>query len=150
MKTIILNFIQRGLMACGFGPIVLAIVYFFLQRYHVLEIITVQELCLGIFTCSALAFIAGGSNVLYQIERLPLLMAILIHAVVLYFSYLTVYLINGWLKWGMVPLLVFTVIFIAGYLAIWAIIYTITRSRTNTLNKILNQKRLNADAMKNL
>ena len=64
-----------------------------------------------------LAFIAGGMNVLYQIERLPLMLAILIHGGVLYASYLAMYLVNGWLQWGETPILAFTMIFVFGYLA---------------------------------
>ena len=32
MNKIILGFIHKGLMACGFGPIIWAIVYFFLEK----------------------------------------------------------------------------------------------------------------------
>jgi hypothetical protein len=65
--------------------------------------------------------------------------AITVHGAVLYISYLATYLINGWLEQGRWPILVFTVIFIAGYLAIWAVIYCITKRRTERLNEILKQ-----------
>ena len=95
---------------------------------------------MGIISLSALAFIAGGMNALYQIERLPLMAAISIHGGVLYLSYLATYLLNGWLDRGITPILVFTVIFLLGYVIIWAVIYTIVRHRTNRLNEILKQK----------
>jgi uncharacterized membrane protein len=53
---------------------------------------------------------------------------------------LVTYLINGWLEWGAMPILVFTGIFVVGYLAIWAIIYAIIKSRTARLNDILKEK----------
>ena len=143
MKKIVSEFFRRGLVACGFGPIVLAILYLILQRQAVLESLTVNEVCLGIVSLSVLAFIAGGMNVVYQIERLPLMVAILIHGVVLYISYLGTYLLNDWLEWGTIPILVFSVIFIVGYLAIWAIIYSIIKKRTEKLNVILKQKQQN-------
>ena len=102
MKKIVSEFIHRGLTACGFGPIVLAILYLILQHQDVLKTLTVNQVCLEIFSISALAFIAGGLNVLYQIERLPLMVAILIHGSVLYISYLGTYLLNGWLKRGII------------------------------------------------
>ena len=140
MKKIVLEFVRRGLIACGFGPIVLAILYLILNQQAVIETLTVNEVCLGIFSLSVLAFLAGGMNVVYQIERLPLMVAILIHGVVLYITYLATYLLNDWLEWGGTPILVFSGIFILGYFAIWAIIYAIIKKRTERLNIILKQK----------
>ena len=140
MKRIILEFSHRGLVAFGFGPIVLAILYLILQHQGVVQNLTADQVCLGIFSLSALAFIAGGMNVIYQIEQLPLMVAILIHGGVLYISYLGTYLLNGWLEWGVTPILVFTAIFGFGYLVIWAIIYSINKRRTEKLNELLKKK----------
>ena len=141
MKKNVFEFVRRGLVACGFGPLVLAALYLLLQRQGVLHTLTVNEVCLGIVSLSALAFIVGGMNVIYQVERLPLMVAILIHGGVLYASYLGTYLINGWLEWGMTPILAFSGIFAVGYLAIWAVIYTVTKKNTARLNEALMQKR---------
>ena len=140
MKKYSLDFLRRGLAACGLGPIVLAILYLILQCQGTITTLTINQVCLGIFSLSALAFIAGGMNVIYQIERLPLMMAILIHGGVLYISYLATYLLNDWLEWGAVPLLVFSGIFVLGYLVIWAIIYSIIKRNTKKLNEGLKQK----------
>ena len=145
MKKHIFDFIRRGLVACGFGPMVLAVLYLVLQRHAGMETLTVNQVCLGIFSLSALAFIAGGMNMIYQIEQLPLMAAIFIHGVVLYISYLATYLINSWLEWGTMPILVFTGIFILCYLAIWAVIYSLTKKSTDRINAILKEKQLNAN-----
>lgn len=143
MKQTVLEFIRRGLTACGFGPLALAVLYLILHGNGNLEMLTVEQVCLGIFSLTGLAFIAGGMNVLYQMERLPLMAAILIHGCVLYGSYLATYLLNGWLKWGTTPILVFSGIFAGGYLAVWAAIYIITKRRTKAVNALLQQKRQN-------
>jgi len=140
MKKNVLEFFWRGLSACGFGPMVLAILYLILQHQGAIETLTVNQVCLGIFSLSALAFIAGGMNAIYQMERLPLMVAILIHGAVLYVSYLGTYLLNDWLEWGGVPILIFSGIFVLGYLIIWVIIYTIIKRNTEKLNTILKQK----------
>ena len=145
MKRNVLDFCRRGLIACGFGPIVLAILYLILQNHGVLQTLTINQVCLGIFSLSALAFIAGGMNAIYQLEQLPLMVAILIHGSVLYISYLGTYLLNGWLEWGVTPILVFSGIFVLGYLAIWAIIYSITKKRTERINEILKKKQKHED-----
>ena len=136
MKRYILDFLRRGLAAMGFGPMVLAVLYLLLP----VQTLTVQAVSLGIFSLSALAFLAGGLNVLYQIERLPLMAAIGIHGGVLYAGYLATYLLNGWLDWGRLPVLVFTAIFAVGYLAIWAVIYAIMRRSTARVNALLKRR----------
>ena len=140
MKRFVLDFLRRGLMACGFGPMVLAVVYGILHRCGVVETLTVYQVFVGIFSLSALAFVAGGMNAVYQIERLPLMVAILIHGAVLYLGYLGTYLLNGWLEWGALPILVFSGIFALGYLVIWAIIYCIIKRNTERINAVLKQK----------
>ena len=143
MKNIIKNFVFRGLVACGFGPIVLAVIYLILKQNNVIDILTVNQVCIGIFSISVLAFVSGGMNAIYQIERLPLMFAILIHGVVLYMTYLGTYLLNDWLALGTTPILVFTVIFIVGYLIIWAIIYFSVRTSTSKVNETLKIKQEN-------
>lgn len=140
MKKIVLEFVRRGSMACGLGPIVLAVVYLVIRQQAGIESLTVKEVCYGIFSLAALAFIAGGMNVIYQIERIPLMLAILIHGGVLYISYLITYLFNGWLERGMMPILVFTCIFIFVYMIIWAVIYAIMKRRTERINVLLKRK----------
>ena len=143
MKKFILEFLRRGFVAAGIGPIVLAIVYLILQQASAVEMLSVNQVCIGIFSITALAFIAGGMNAIYQIERLPLMVAILIHGSVLYISYLGTYLLNDWLVWGVMPIVVFSAIFVVGYVVIWAIIYSITKRSTEKLNEMLKQKQQN-------
>ena len=140
MKKFLLDFLRRGLAACGIGPMVLAVLYLILQQTAAVETLTVNQVCIGIVSLTALAFIAGGMNAVYQIERLPLMVAVLIHGVVLYVSYLGTYLLNQWLDGGTTPILVFSGVFVAGYLAIWAIIYAIIKRNTEKLNEILKKR----------
>jgi len=140
MKREVKEFLRRGVAACGLGPVVFAVLYLILQHNGTVESLTVNEVCIGILSLSALAFIAGGMNVIYQVEQLPLMVAILIHGSVLYISYLSTYLINDWLEWGKAPILVFTGIFFLGYLLIWAIIYSIIKRNTKKINAQLKKK----------
>ena len=140
MKNFVLEFLRRGFVASGIGPIVLAIVYLILQQTAAVETLSVNQVCIGTFSITALAFIAGGMNAIYQIERLPLMMAILVHGGVLYISYLGTYLLNNWLDFGVLPIVVFSAIFVVGYIVIWAIIYSIIKRNTAKLNKMLKQK----------
>lgn len=147
MKKYMLEFLRRGLVACGFGPLVLAIFYLILQQRGDIEVLTVDQVCLGIFSLSALAFIAGGMNAIYQIERLPLMVAILIHGGVLYISYLLTFLLNDWLERAAVSIAVFSVVFVVGYLAVWAVIYSIIKRNTDRINRMLKEKQQGAEEM---
>ena len=140
MKEKIWEFIRRGMMGSALGPLVLIVIYLILHRQGIIQTLTVNEVCLGFFSLSALAFIASGMNVIYQFERLPLMIAILIHGIVLYISYLATYLVNDWLEFGVTQILIFSAIFILGYLAIWAVIYTISRKNTKRINALLEKK----------
>ena len=140
MKKYVLEFLRRGLVACGFGPLILAIIYLILQQQDLLDTLTVNQVCLGIFSLTALAFIAGGMNTIYQIEKLPLMIAIFIHGSVLYLSYLDTYLLNGWLGLGTAPILVFSGIFVFGYVIIWIIIYSVIKRNTDQMNELLKQQ----------
>ena len=143
MKKFVLEFVRRGFIATGLGPIVLAIVYLILKQSAAIDTLTVNQVCIGIFSLSALAFIAGGMNAIYQVERMPLMTAILIHGGTLYIGYLGTYLLNDWLDFGITPIIVFTAIFVVGYIVIWAIIYSIIRRSTAKLNEILKKKQQN-------
>lgn len=140
MKKIFLEFCRRGMIASGFGPIVLAIVYLILDHHSSIELLTLNQVYIGIFSLSVLAFIAGGMNVVYQIERLPLMYAIFLHGIVLYVAYLITYLINDWIVWGLTPIFVFTGIFVFSYIVIWIFIYIITKKNTDKINQILIEK----------
>ena len=143
MKKFILEFFRRGFIAAGIGPIVLAIVYLILQHSADVNTLTVHEVCSGIFSLTTLAFIAGGMNAIYQVERMPLMTAILIHGGILYIGYLGTYLLNDWLDFGVIPIMVFTAIFVVGYIVIWAIIYSVIKRNTAKLNEMLKKKQQN-------
>ena len=140
MRKNVLEFFRRGCMACGLGPVVLAVVYLVLQKQGLVELLTVREVCAGIFSLTALAFLCGGMGVIYASERLPLMAAILIHGGVLFVGYLITYRVNGWLEEGAEPVFAFTWIFVIGYLLIWAGIYLVTRMRTTKVNETLKKQ----------
>lgn len=137
MKKFWKEFILRGFVACGFGPIILAIIYGVLGATGAAQTLTPAEVCKGILTIALMAFIAGGVTAVYQMEELPLFLAILIHGIALYLDYLMIYLVNGWIAEGVKPLLIFTGIFILGYAIIWAIIYAIIRKDARNINRHL-------------
>lgn len=141
MKKFVGEFIQRGFFACGFGPIVWAIIIFILsQKYDIVQTIPATEAVIGIVSSALLAFVAGGINAIYKVERIPLVLAIFIHAVILYLDYIVIYLVNGWVKAEITVLAIFTAFFFSGFALIWAIIYFCTKKSTDRLNKKLAEQ----------
>ena len=132
MKKYILEFFKRGFIAAGGGPVVLAIIYGVLGKTGAVISLTPNEVCLGILSITLMAFIIGGIGMIYTVESLPLPMAILIHAGVLYLDYLLIYLLNDWLpKYAIGG---FTAVFALGYALVWLVIYLCIRAKTKKLN----------------
>jgi flagellar biosynthesis/type III secretory pathway M-ring protein FliF/YscJ len=75
--------------------------------------------------------------------------AILIHGGVLYIGYLGTYLLNDWLDFGLIPIVVFTAIFVVGFIVIWAVIYSIIRKNTEKLNEMLKKKQYSWEGIDN-
>lgn len=141
MKKHVKEFVHRGLMASVGGPIILAIINLCIQGGGETMTLTVNEVALAILSSALMAFIAAGVSVVYQIEKLPLMWASFIQAIVLYFDYLLIYLLNGWLKCDPKVIFIFTIIFIAGYAVIWSLIYFLSiRPSINKMNRKLQEE----------
>lgn len=139
MKKFWKEFLLRGLICAGGGPLVLAVIYGILGATGAVSQLSPSQVCIGILTIMLLAFIAAGMTAVYQAEQLPLPTRILLHGGALYIAYILSYLINGWLQQSLVPILVFTGIFAGGYGLIWLIVYWVERSKAEAINKKLRQ-----------
>lgn len=139
MKKFWKEFLLRGMICAGGGPIVLAIIYGILGATGTVEFFSPSEVCLGIVTITLLAFIVAGMTAIYQMEQLPLPIMILLHGGALYIAYILTYLLNGWLQRSLIPIAIFTGIFIAGYAVIWFIVYYVEKRKTDKLNKLLQE-----------
>lgn len=137
MKRFIKNFILRGLVASRFGPLILVTIYY---GYQLTENVTsrpMAEININIISSLLMALIADIIGAIFKVEKVPLGVATLIDAIVIYFDYLFFYLINNWISIMVKPLLVFTVIYIIGYTIIWLIIYKKVKSQVQKVNQRL-------------
>ncbi len=138
MKKFIVEFLKRGAMFAGLGPVILSIVYIFLGANGVVETVPVTTLIREILTSMLLAFIAAGISAVYQTEKLQLGMASLIQGSVLFLDYIILYLVNGWMPFTWQAIALFTAIFVAAFLIIWAIVYLSIRRNIKKMNQQLN------------
>ena len=139
MKTFWKEFMLRGLICAGGGPVVLGIIYGILGATGVVEAISPASVCLAILSITLLGFVAAGMTAIYQMEQLPLPIMILLHGGALYLAYIVTYLMNGWLQQSLVSILIFTGIFLTGYGLIWCIIYWVERAKAKRLNQLLKK-----------
>lgn len=135
MKKYLLEFGHRGLLAAAGGPVILAIIYGILGATGTVTAFSPSEVCMGVLSITLMAFIAAGITMIYQVEQLPLILAILIHAGVLYLDYLIMYLLNSWIPRNGSAIGIFTAIFFAGFALVWLIIYLCIRRNTQKLNE---------------
>lgn len=134
MKNFWKHFFINGLMGMGFGPIILTAVYFFLKINHVISVLTVDEVNLAIISALIITFVQGSSITIFRIEKLSLGKATMIQSLLIYFTLIFIYLINKWIKFTFVEVLIFTIIYWVGYLIIWLSIYLNIRRQIKNAN----------------
>lgn len=139
MKKYIKEFLLRGLIFGGFGPIILAIIYFIISRVDKSITFRGDEILLGTVSVYLLAFVHAGASIFNQIEEWGLNKSIGVHFAVLYFSYSACYLFNTWIPFDIKIFLIFTGIFIAVYAVIWTIVYLCVRNSARKINYVLNK-----------
>ena len=131
MKAFLKEFVKRGSMFCGGGPLIVAIIYMFLP----VETVGVSHIVTEILTSLLLAFIAAGISEIYTVEKIPYPTAGLIQGSVLLADYLTIYLINGWIPVTWQSITMFVTIFVAAFLTSSLIIYHSIKVQIEKLNK---------------
>ncbi len=134
MKDFIKNFIKSGLMATGFGPLILVIFYYIYSVTINFHTISIQNVNKNILSSLLLAFIAGGISAVFKVEKISLGLATMIDAIVIYVDYLLFYVFNNWIELQIIPFLVFTALYIIGYLIIWLCIYHQVKIQVKQLN----------------
>ena len=119
MKKHIINFLHRGLIFGGFGPIIAGIVFFILSKTIDNFSLSGSQLLISIVSTYVLSFIHAGSSVFYQIDEWAIWKSLALHFSSLYLSYTSCYLINSWIPFIPIAIVIFTIVFILTYLIIW-------------------------------
>lgn len=131
------SFLHRGLLFSGFGPIVAGIVYAILQQTIEGFSLTGTQVFLAILSMYCLAFLQAGASVFNQIGEWPLTKALFCHFFTLYLAYVLCYLLNTWIPFEPMVVLIFTGIFVIAYFVVWITVYTIVKKTSKHLNQKL-------------
>ncbi len=137
MNKYLKSFFLRGLIFGGFGPIIVGIVYLSLSYSIENFALSGGEVFLAIISVYLLAFIQGGVSIFNQVESWSTAKSTIIHLGVIYITYVLCYLINTWIPFEWIALLIFTGIFVLSYFIIWITVFIIVKNTSKRLNEKL-------------
>ena len=131
------NFLHRGLIFGGFGPIVLGIIFFCIELSGTQLGLGGGEVLMAIFSTYILAFVQAGASVFNQIEEWPLTKSLFCHFSLLFVVYSLAYVLNSWIPFEPVVLLIFCLVFVLVYFTVWLTVYFCVKAHTKKLNERL-------------
>ncbi len=134
MNKYLKAFLLRGLTFAGFGPVILAIVYFCISIFNPQITFEGSEILLGTISVYILAFVHAGASIFNHIEEWGLNKSIACHFGSLYVAYSICYLLNSWIPFDLKVFGIFTGIFAGVYIVIWTIVYLCVRTTSKKLN----------------
>ncbi len=138
MNYSVKEFLKRGLMFSGLGPIVAGIVYLCIEKSGTELNLSGSTMLLAIITTYIIAFVHAGSSIFNTIEHWSRVKGLLFQLISIYVVYTAGYLINSWLPLKIEVIIIYTVIFIVAFLSVWLTVFFITKSVTKKLNDKLN------------
>lgn len=138
MNKYVKEFLTRGMAFGGFGPIVAGIIYLILSHTLPDFALSGTKVFWAIVSTYLLAFLQAGASVFNQIEHWPLAKSLLCHFLTIYIAYVSCYLLNTWIPFEPMVLVVFTAAFIALYFIIWSIVYFSVKAAEKKLNQNLH------------
>ncbi len=134
MNKYLKAFLLRGLIFGGFGPVILAIIYFCISLFHPETVFSGTEIFSGTLSTYILAFVHAGASVFNNIDEWGLNKSIACHFGSLYAAYSICYLLNSWIPFDLKVFGIFTAIFIGVYLVVWTVVYLCVRNASKKLN----------------
>ena len=123
----------------GFGPIVGGIVFAILgatiEDFH----IEGWQILLAIVSTYLLAFVQAGATVFNQIESWSIGKSLAFHFISIYLAYSIAYVVNTWIPFEPIVLVIFTALFVVTYAVIWLSVFLAIKATEKKLNKSLRK-----------
>ena len=139
MNIYVKEFIKRGLMFSGLGPVTAALIIFIIYQLEDIPALSGMQVLIMVASTYILAFVQAGATVFNQIEHWSLPKSLACHFASLYAVYVLCYLVNTWIPFNINVILTFTIIFAASFFAIWTIVFLSVRHLSKKLNKNLRR-----------
>ena len=140
MNKYVKEFLKRGLMFSGLGPIVAGIVYLLIEASGTDLNLDAPTVFMAIITTYIIAFVQAGSAIFNEIESWSRIKGLFFQMTSIYVVYLVGYLINNWIPFKIEVIIIFTTILIGAFLSVWLTVFLINRKVTKKLNDNLNNE----------
>ena len=137
MSKYVKEFLHRGLIFGGFGPIITSFVIFVLSCTKSDFSLAGKDMFFAVVSTYVLAFVHAGTSVFHQIEHWSVMKALLCQLCTLYSAYVICYLMNSWLPFEITVIAIFTCIFVAVYLVVWGIVYLCVKNASKKMSEKL-------------
>ena len=128
------EFFHRGLMFAGFGPVILGIIFAIIETTQEGFSLGGYEVLIAIASTYLLAFVQAGASVFNQIESWPIAKSLFCHFGSIYLAYVLCYIVNTWIPFEIMAVVIFTAIFLVVYAVIWLTVYFIVKASEKKLN----------------
>lgn len=135
MNQYVKAFLHRGMLFGGFGPIIAAIVFAILGITLPDFTLTGGQVLMAVVSTYILAFVQAGVSVFNQIEHWSVGKSLFFHLTILYITYAGCYLLNTWIPFEPMVLVIFSGIFIVCYFVIWLTVYFSVKAAAKRFNK---------------
>lgn len=137
MNKYVKEYLRRGIIFSGLGPIVFGIVIAIVGAVTPDFSIAGWQILLGIVSTFIIAFVQAGSTIFNQIDSWSPVKGCLLQLASLYVVYVGSYLVNSWIPFDWIVIVIFTVIFVATFFLIWLIVFIVNKAITKNMNKHL-------------
>ena len=131
------NFLHRGLIFGGLGPIILGIIFLCIDLGGTDLNLGGGDVLLAIVSTYLIAFVQAGASVFNQIEEWPITKSLLCHFSSIFAVYSFAYIVHAWIPFEPLVLLIFCLIFALIYFTVWITVYLCVRAHTKRLNSRL-------------
>lgn len=139
MKLYLKEVVKRGLIGASIGPVLYGFIIYILYLCNLPLSLSAPAIFLSIFSTFIMGFAAGGTSVIPEIETISPLLQAVIHGSLLYVVYLSFCLINFWIPFHWLSILMFTGIFFFVFLFSWILTYFVILYQTKKLNQRLEE-----------
>lgn len=134
MNKYLKEFFYRGLIFAGFGPVILGIIFAIIETTQEGFSLGGYEVLIAIASTYLLAFVQAGASVFNQIESWPIAKSLFCHFGSIYLAYVLCYIVNTWIPFEIMAVIIFTAIFLVVYAVIWLTVYFIVKASEKKLN----------------
>jgi hypothetical protein len=121
-------------MFAGFGPVILGIIFAIIETTQEGFSLSGYEVLIAIASTYLLAFVQAGASVFNQIESWPIAKSLFCHFGSIYLAYVLCYVVNTWIPFEIMAVVIFTAIFLVVYAVAWLTVYFIVKASEKKLN----------------